>query len=119
MFVARAAQAIAAGQAKRGRHLVRIQPAFGARPAPWPAWSRTHTPEAQFETPYGPLYPHRHYAMAATAYLHRFGATREQLAEVAVAAREWALLNPVAYRYGAGPLTVEDVLTAPMPSVRH
>ena len=26
--------------------------------------------------------------------MHEFGTTREQLAEVAVAARQWALLNP-------------------------
>ena len=50
--------------------------------------------------------------MAAGQYLHRYGATREQLAEVAVAAREWALLNPAAYRHDAGPLTVDDVLGA-------
>ena len=41
---------------------------------------------------------------------------REQLAEVAVAAREWALLNPEAFRYDAGPLTVDDVLGATMVS---
>ena len=54
--------------------------------------------------------------MAAQQYLHRYGGTREQLAEIAVAAREWALLNPAAFRYGAGPLTVDDVLAAPMVS---
>jgi acetyl-CoA acetyltransferase len=52
--------------------------------------------------------------MAAGAYLHRYGADRADLAEVAVAAREWALLNPKAFRHDAGPLTVDDVLTAPM-----
>jgi acetyl-CoA acetyltransferase len=70
-------------------------------------------PEAQFEDPYAPLYPTSHYAMAATRYLHETGAGRAELAEVAVAAREWALRNPAAYRHGAGPLTVEDVLAAP------
>ncbi|MGB0102009.1 MAG: thiolase, partial [Nocardioides sp.] len=71
-----------------------------------------HTPEAQFEQPYGPLYPASYYAMAAGQYLHRHDATREDLAEVAVAAREWALLNPAAFRHQAGPLTVADVLAA-------
>jgi acetyl-CoA acetyltransferase len=52
------------------------------------------------------------YALAADRYLYEFGCTPEQLAEVAVAAREWALLNPKAFRYGA-PLTIEDVLTSP------
>ena len=48
-----------------------------------------------------------------SATCETFGATREQLAEVAVAAREWALLNPRAFRHGAGPLTIEQVLDAP------
>jgi acetyl-CoA acetyltransferase len=73
-------------------------------------------PEAQFEAPYGPLYPISYYAMAAQRYLHVFGATREQLAEVAIAAREWAMLNPAAFSHGKGPLTVTGVLAAPMVS---
>ena len=35
-----------------------------------------HPPAAQFETPYGPLYPLSYYAMAAQAYLHRYGHAR-------------------------------------------
>jgi acetyl-CoA acetyltransferase len=115
MFVARAAQAIEAGQAE----VVVVSFASNQRSAASRSLSgalEAHTPEAQFEAPYGPLYPISHYAMAAAAYLHRYGATREQLAEVAVAAREWARLNPVAYRYGAGSLTVDDVLSAPVVS---
>ncbi|MGH3263084.1 MAG: thiolase C-terminal domain-containing protein, partial [Trebonia sp.] len=73
-------------------------------------------PEAQFEAPYAPLYPISYYAMAAQAYLDRYGATREQLASVAVVAREWALRNPAAFRHQAGKLTVDDVLSAPMVS---
>ena len=46
--------------------------------------------------------------------MHQFGTTREQLAEVAVAARQWALLNPVAWE--KKPLTVADVLAARMVS---
>ncbi|MFI0371902.1 acetyl-CoA acetyltransferase [Actinomadura sp. 1N219] len=113
MFVARAAQAIDAGQCET----VLITFASNQRSAR----SRTlggvtdaHTPEAVFEAPYAPLYPISYYAMAAQRYLHVYGAKREQLAEVAVAAREWALLNPKAFRYGKGPLTTEDVLDAPM-----
>jgi acetyl-CoA acetyltransferase len=73
-----------------------------------------HTPQAQFELPYGPLNPISLYAMAAQRYMHEFGVTSQQLAEVAVAAREWALLNPAAYRYGTEPLTVYEVLESPM-----
>jgi acetyl-CoA acetyltransferase len=60
------------------------------------------------------LYPLSYYAMAAQRYLHDYGGTREQLAEVAVAAREWALLNPQAFRYGQGPLSIEDVVGSTM-----
>jgi len=73
-------------------------------------------PSGQFEAPYGPLFPISLYAMAAERHHHEFGTTREQLAEVAVAARAWALRNPVAWRYRAGPLSVADVLGAPMVS---
>ena len=37
---------------------------------------------------------------------------REDLANVAVSARDWALLNPRAYTHNEGPLTVNDVLSA-------
>jgi len=115
MFVARAAQAIEAGQAE----VVVISFASNQRSARSRSLGgvvETHTPEAQFETPYAPLFPLSYYAMAAQRYLHETGGTRAQLAEVAVAAREWALLNPKAFRHDAGPLTVEDVLGSPMVS---
>jgi len=73
-----------------------------------------HTPLAQFEGPYGPLWPLTAYALSATRYLHETDATPETLAEVAVAAREWALLNPAAYRYGSGPLTQETISQSPV-----
>lgn len=75
-----------------------------------------HAPDQQFEAPYGPLYPISLYALAAQLYLHRYAVRSEDVAEVAVAAREWARLNPKAYRYDAAPLTVEDVMSSPMVS---
>jgi acetyl-CoA acetyltransferase len=75
-----------------------------------------HAPDAQFEMPYGPLSPISLYAMAAQRHMHEFGTTSEQLAEVAVAARAWALRNPKAFRFGDGPLTVEDVVGSPLVS---
>ena len=75
-----------------------------------------HIPYAQFEEPYGPLNPISMYALAAQRHMHEFGTTSEQLAEVAVAARAWALKNPKAYRFGDGPLTVDDVVSSPMVS---
>ncbi len=113
MMVARAVQAIEAGQAET----VVISFASNQRSARSRALGggyEEHLPEAQFERPYAPLFPVSYYAMAAQRYLHRYRGTREGLAEVAVAAREWALLNPAAFRHDAGPLTVEQVLTAPM-----
>jgi len=111
MFVARAAQAIEAGQAET----IVISFASNQRSAKSRSLGNIfepHTPEAQFEGPYGPLYPLSHYGMAAQRYLHESGAGRADLAEVAVAAREWALLNPKAFRYDAGPLTIDDVLAS-------
>ena len=101
MMVARAAQAIEAGQAET----VVISFASNQRSARSRKLGgvvEDHTPEAQFEAPYDPLHPISYYAMAAQHYLHRYGGTHEQLAEIAVAAREWALLNPAAFRYGPG-----------------
>ena len=57
---------------------------------------------------------HNRHLVAAQRHMYEFGTKAEDLAEIAVAARAWALLNPVAHRYGAGPLTVETVLDSPM-----
>ena len=66
----------------------------------------------QYESPYGMPSPVGAYAMAASRHMALYGTTSEQLAEVAVAARKWAMLNPRAYR--REPLTVEDVLGSEM-----
>ena len=63
-----------------------------------------------YETPFKPFLPASAYAMAARRHMHEFGTTREQLAEVAVAARKWALLNPAAWE--KKPLTIDGVLSA-------
>jgi acetyl-CoA acetyltransferase len=67
-----------------------------------------------FETPFRPFLPATAYALAASRHMHQYGTTREQLASVAVAAREWALLNPAAWE--TKPLTIEEVLSARMVS---
>ncbi|WP_406316016.1 acetyl-CoA acetyltransferase [Streptosporangium sp. NBC_01639] len=113
MYVARAAQAIESGQCRT------VLISYGsdqrsARSRSLGGVTDPRTPDAQFEAPYGPLYPLSYYAMAAQRYLHVHGHGREHLAEVAVAAREWALRNPKAFRHGAGPLTADDVLNSPM-----
>jgi acetyl-CoA acetyltransferase len=67
-----------------------------------------------YETPFKPFMPASAYALAASRHMYEFGTTREQLAAVAVAAREWALLNPAAWE--KKPLTIEGVLSSRMVS---
>ncbi|WP_433382823.1 thiolase C-terminal domain-containing protein [Actinoplanes sp. CA-142083] len=113
MYVARAAQAIEAGQCGT----VVISYASNQRTARSRKMTGVFeegTPEADFEEPYRPLYPISYYAMVAQRYLHTYGLGRADLAEVAVAARAKAQLNPAAWTYGKGPLTVDEVLEAPM-----
>ncbi|MCC7275137.1 MAG: thiolase [Alphaproteobacteria bacterium] len=65
-----------------------------------------------YEQPYKPRFPMNAYALAASRHMHQYGTTRRHLAEVAVAARAWANLNPEAYMHG--PMTIDDVLNARM-----
>jgi acetyl-CoA acetyltransferase len=78
------------------------------RPNPW-------------EAPYRLPRPVGSYALAAARYLHCYGVTRDAFAEVAIAARRWAQLNPDAFmrdeltregyfaaRMVADPLSVRD-----------
>lgn len=65
-----------------------------------------------YEWAYNARYPMSAYALAASRHMYQYATTREHLAEVAVAARQWANLNPDAY--ARGPLTIEDVLNARM-----
>ena len=67
-----------------------------------------------YESAYRPRYPVSMYALAAARHMHEFGTTREQLASVAVAAREWARLTPGAF--STEPLTIVDVLASRMVS---
>lgn len=67
---------------------------------------------SEWEAPYRPLFPISSYALAASRHMHEFGTTREHLAAVAVAARQWANRNPEAF--AQGPLTIEDCLAGRM-----
>lgn len=62
-----------------------------------------------YEKPYRPLNPLSSYALAAARHMHEYGTTEQHLAEVAVAARAWANLNPDAFMFGK-PLSIEDCL---------
>jgi len=66
----------------------------------------------QFERIWGLPMPVGAYALAARRHMYLYGTTSEQLAEVAVATRKWASLNPKAHR--REPITVDDVLSSPL-----
>ena len=66
----------------------------------------------QFEAPYGLPMPIGYYALSAARHRHKYGTTSEQLAEIAVAARNWARLNPKAW--SRDPLSIDDVLASRM-----
>ena len=65
-----------------------------------------------YQAPYKPRMPVSAYALAAARHMHQYGTTREQLAEVALAARAWANLNPDAF--AKGPLTQQECLAGRM-----
>lgn len=91
--------------------------AYGATPRGGNGVSATSPARAAmdpypYEDPYQPFNPPSSYALATRRHMHEYGTTREQLAQVAVAARQWASLNPEAYK--RDPLSIEDVLNARM-----
>jgi acetyl-CoA acetyltransferase len=88
--------------------------AYGSNPASRPPPGVGMTRQSPWEAPYKPLAPISSYALAASRHMHLYGTTREQLAEVAVAARKWAQLNPEAAV--REPLSIADVLNARMVS---
>lgn len=65
----------------------------------------------QFEAPYGATLIAK-YAMAARRHMIEYGTTVAQLAEVAVAAHEWAAMNENAFERDR--ITAADVASAPM-----
>jgi acetyl-CoA acetyltransferase len=67
--------------------------------------------QGEWEKPYGIGLPAVPYGLAAQRHMHLYGTTREQMAEVAMATRAWATMNPNA-RYQQ-PLTLAEFLDAP------
>jgi acetyl-CoA acetyltransferase len=65
-----------------------------------------------YEPRYNTREPISSYALAAARHMHQYGTTRAELAAVAVAARRWAQLNPMAF--ARDPLSIEDVLASRM-----
>jgi acetyl-CoA acetyltransferase len=65
-----------------------------------------------YEEPYGLIHPISSVALMAQRHMHQFGTTSEQLAALAVSAREWSLQHPNSPY--PKPLTVEDVVGSKM-----
>ncbi len=65
-------------------------------------------PDSQYEVPYGIIGAPIRYSLACMRYMHHYGEdrTRQAMAEIAVATRKWAQLNPKALM--RDPLTFED-----------
>ncbi len=106
-----AAMAIDAGECEN------VLVCYGATPRSVPSSTRINQMRAEldpqpYEHPYKPFNPPSAYALAAARHMHEYGTTRRQLAEVAVAARLWAQLNPDAF--SRKPLTLDNVLGAKM-----
>jgi acetyl-CoA acetyltransferase len=111
-MIHQAAMAIAAGQCSTvlcvaGQNLL----SHGSRSTAVRKMAEGGSAHPQFEVPYGPLVPSL-YALVAQRHMHEYGTTPEQLAEVAVAIRSHAGLNPNAHK--RDPITVEDVLASKM-----
>ena len=106
-----AALAIGAGECEN------VLICYGATPRSVPSSSRINQMRAEldpqpYEHPYKAFNPPSSYALAAARHMHEYGTTHRQLAEVAVAARSWAQLNPDAF--SRKPLSIDDVLNAKM-----
>ncbi|MCC5808839.1 MAG: hypothetical protein JJU06_00590 [Ectothiorhodospiraceae bacterium] len=77
-------------------------------------------PSEQFEAPHGLPMMVGAYALAAQRHMHLYGTTEQQLAEIAVASRLWASMNPHAYL--REPISIDDVMQSTMistPLKRH
>lgn len=116
LHVEHAAAAIAAGQCEvvvgvyastpRSDRKRKRGPGFGGRLPPGP------NPMVEWELSYGLQMPIGPYALAASRHMYEFGTTAEQLAQIAVSTREWAMKNPRAYHQD--PITIDDVLASEM-----
>src|SRR3954453_12681999 len=108
IHIAHAAAAIASGRCEVA--LVTHGESGFSRVGMMPYPQSAQSLRGQFEAPWGLPQPVGAYAMACTRHMYEYGTTKEQLAEIAVATRKWAQLNPKAMK--RDPLTIEDVLNS-------
>lgn len=111
-MIHQAAMAVSSGQCSTvlcvaGQNLL----SHGSRQSAVQAMAQNGVAHTQFEVPYGPLVPTL-YALLAQRHMHTFGTTERQMAEVAVAMRHHATMNPNAHQ--RKPISIDDVLNSPM-----
>src|SRR5579863_171349 len=112
--IAEAANAVKTGQA---RHVICFRTVYEAaamaRPDEFaPMRSDTAGGYIQWTAPYFAMSAACWVAQYAMRHMHRYGMTREQLAQVALNANRNALLNPNAGAITRKPLTIDDYMTS-------
>ena len=112
--VGQAAMAVATGQCNVAVAW-RSRKRGSASSRPWAGVSRQVGGNQQWSRPFGLLRPVDEIAMLTRRYLHEYGATRDHLANVALAFRRHANANPAAMMH-AKPLTREAYFEARMVS---
>jgi acetyl-CoA acetyltransferase len=103
------AMAIATGQCRVGVAWRSRKRGSGRRP--WASAAQPVTAAAQWTRPFGLLRPVDEIALLTRRYMHEYGATREHLANVAIAVRKMANRNPRAVMRDR-PLTRADYMAA-------
>jgi acetyl-CoA acetyltransferase len=105
-MVAAAAHALAAGTCK---YIVGVRALYNPRDRRYSATEATHVAgPQQFKIPYGLGAAGGRFALWLQRYMHDYGATREELFEIARNARENARRNPLAIWNGSPELTLEQ-----------
>ena len=103
------AMAIATGQARVG--VAWRSRKRGSGPRPWTNTTAQLPVPAQWSRPWGVLRPADEVGMLTRRYMHEFGATRDHLANVALACRAAANRNPAAMMHDR-PMTRDDYMAA-------
>ncbi len=107
--VGQLALAVAAGQCRVGVAWRSRKRGSGGRP--WAGAAAQPSTPAQWTRPFGLLRPVDEIALLTRRYMHEYGATRDHLANVALAVRKMANRNPRALMYERK-LSREDYLAA-------
>lgn len=69
--------------------------------------------EGYWGKPFGDLRAVSHHSFFASRHMYEYGTTSRQFGAIAVAERQWALMNPQAQMYGR-PMTIEDHQRSPV-----